>query len=95
MVKLKDKNKPEKVKQTIEALPNPTIGFTNVIVGYDFEKGTATVVDLAGRQLQQFEITGRTVPVDLSQYPEGIYIVNIKTNVQSDGVKIIKGLTKN
>ena len=95
VVKLRDKSKPEKVKQTIEALPNPTIGFTNVIVGYDFEKGTATVVDLAGRQLQQFEITGRTVPVDLSQYPEGIYIVNIKTNVQSDGVKVIKGNSKN
>ena len=95
VVKLKDKSKPEKVKQTIEALPNPTIGFTNVIVGYDYEKGTATLVDLAGRQLQQFEITGRTVPVDLTSYPEGIYIVNIATNVQSDGVKIIKGITKN
>ena len=95
VVKLKDKSKPERVKQTIEALPNPTIGFTNVIVGYDYEKGTATLVDLAGRQLQQFEITGRTVPVDLSQYPEGIYIINITTNVQSNGVKIIKGISKN
>jgi hypothetical protein len=45
---------------------------------------------MAGRILQQFSITERTVPVDLSRYPEGIYVINIKTNVQSDGVKVIR-----
>jgi hypothetical protein len=53
------------------------------------------VVDLSGRVIQKIEITSRTVPIDLTAQPEGIYIVNIKTNVQSDGVKIIKGITKN
>lgn len=95
VVKLKDKNKPEEVKATIEASPNPTTEYTNVIIGYDFKSGTATVVDLAGRQLQQFEITSRTVPVDLSGLPEGIYIINIKTDVQSDGVKVMKKAIKN
>lgn len=90
VVKLKDNSKPIKVKYNIEAIPNPSIGYTNVIVGYDFETGSATVVDLAGRQLQKFAITSRTVPVDLSKYPTGIYIVNIKTNLQSDSVKVIK-----
>ena len=51
VVKLKDELKPEKPKVGIEALPNPTTQFTNVIVGYDFEQGTATVVDLAGHIL--------------------------------------------
>ena len=95
VVKLIDTAKPEKVKIKIEALPNPSYGFTNVIIGYEFQKGTATVVDLSGRQLQQFEFTSRTVPVDLSSYPEGIYIVNIKTDVSNDGVKVIKGISKN
>jgi hypothetical protein len=95
VVKLKDKDKPKKEKATIETFPNPTSEFTNVIVGYDFETGTATVADLAGHVLQTFEITSRTVPIDLSAYPEGIYVVNIKTNVQSDGVKVIKRSTKN
>jgi len=91
IVKLKDKTKPEKVKtKGIEAIPNPVVTYTNIIIGYDYEKGTATVVDMAGRMLQHFTISGRTVPVDLSRYPEGIYIVNIKTNVQSDGVKVIR-----
>ena len=95
VVKLKDKSKPGVPKVTIEAYPNPSLGMTNIIIGYDFDKGTATVVDIAGRQLQEFEITTRTVPVDLSSYPEGIYIVNIKANGHNDGIKVIKGINKN
>ncbi|WP_281323486.1 T9SS type A sorting domain-containing protein [Flavobacterium aestivum] len=90
VVKLKDKTKLEKVKTSVEAIPNPAQAFTNIIIGYDFEDGTATVVDIAGRILQRFPVKERTVPIDLSLYPEGIYVVNIKTNVQSDGVKVIK-----
>ncbi|UUC44155.1 T9SS type A sorting domain-containing protein [Flavobacterium cerinum] len=92
VVKLKDRYKKELDKPAIEALPNPAQQFTNIIVDYDFETGTASVFDLAGRQLQQFAIGSRTVPVDLSTYPEGIYIVEIRTNVQNNSVKVIKGI---
>jgi hypothetical protein len=95
VVKLRDKDKKEVVKVTIEALPNPATTFTNVIVGYDYENGTATLVDISGHILHQTNITSRTVPIDLSPYPEGIYIVNIKTNVSSDGVKVIKKGSRN
>jgi hypothetical protein len=90
VVKLKDKTKLEKTKINVEAIPNPAVTFTNIIIGYEYETGIAMVVDMAGRILQQFSITERTVPVDLSQYPEGIYVINIKTNVKTDGVKVIK-----
>jgi Secretion system C-terminal sorting domain len=90
VVKLKDKTKPDVPKTNVEALPNPAITYTNIIVGYEFANGTATVVDIAGRILQRFDITTRTVPVNLSGYPDGVYIVNINTNVQHDGVKVIK-----
>lgn len=95
VVKLKDKQKPEKAKSQVEAIPNPATDYTNVIVGYDFTKGTATLVDLAGHILQQFAITERTVPIDLQGLPEGIYVVNIKTDKSSDGVKVIKQRIKN
>ena len=94
VVKLRDTNKPKVEKATIEALPNPAITFTNIIVGYEFTNGTASLYDLAGRQLQSFAITSRTVPIDLSELPEGIYIVNINTNIQQDGIKVIKGNEK-
>ncbi len=95
VVKLRDKDKKQVVKVSIEAMPNPATAYTNIIVGYDYESGTATVADLAGHVLQQFEIKSRTVPIDLSSYPEGIYIVNIKTNKGNDGVKVIKTLNRN
>lgn len=95
VVKLKDKKKPKEDRNSIEAIPNPAIDYTNVIVGYDFTKGTATLVDLAGHVLQSFEITDMTVPVDLQGLPEGIYIVNIKTDKGSDGVKVIRQTSKN
>lgn len=90
VVKLKDKKKITEDKVSIEAIPNPASTFTNIIIGYDFDNGTATLVDIAGRILKKINITSRTVPIDLSRYPDGIYVVNIRTNIQSDGVKIIK-----
>lgn len=90
VVKLKDKIKPEEIKASVEVIPNPAKSFTNIIIGYDFEYGTATLVDISGRTLQRFDIHSRTVPIDLSPYPHGVYVVNIKTNVQTDGVKVIK-----
>jgi hypothetical protein len=90
VVKLKDKDKKQEAREKIEAIPNPAGDYTNVIVGYEFEKGTATLVDLAGHILQQFSITERTIPIDLQGLPEGIYVVNIKTDKGNDGVKVIK-----
>ncbi|RKS01443.1 T9SS type A sorting domain-containing protein [Flavobacterium sp. 102] len=90
VVKLKDKQKPKEVKQLIEAFPNPTMQYTNVIVNHEFKTGTATVYDIMGRQLQNFVIKDRMVAIDLGNSPEGIYIVEIATNVQKNSVKIVK-----
>jgi len=90
VVKLKDKQKVEKVKASIEAIPNPANAYTNVIIGYDYTEGTATLVDMLGRILQHFKINSRTVPVNLNGYAEGVYIVKIQTDVKTESVKIIK-----
>lgn len=90
VVKLKDKAKVEKVKASIEAIPNPVSTYTNVIIGYDFTEGTATVVDISGRILQHFDISSRTVPVDLTFYAEGVYIIKIQTDIKTESVKVIK-----
>lgn len=91
VVKLKDKSKPEKIKTSLEALPNPAVTFTNVIVNFDYTDGDATLYDLNGRLLKQTKIHGEhTVPMDLSNLPTGIYIVDIRTNNGQEGIKIIK-----
>jgi hypothetical protein len=96
VVKIKDKDKKINQVVLVEAIPNPATTFTNIIVGYAYENGTALLVDLNGRILQEFTLDGnRTLPIDLSNYPEGIYVVTIKTNLQTNSVKIIKGISKN
>lgn len=92
LVKLADEDKEDEPDLPgLEAFPNPTKGFTNVIVNHEFSEATATVYDIRGRMLQEFEITSRTVPINLEQYMEGIYIVNIVTDIKTQAVKIIKG----
>ena len=91
IVKLKDKDKKEKDKQNIEAIPNPAITYTNAIVGYEYTKGTATLFDLSGRMISAVKLNGeRTIPIDLTSLPQGIYLIEVKTDVSTDGVKVIK-----
>ena len=91
IVKLRDKEKKIEEKQKIEAIPNPAISYTNVIVTYDYQKGTATLFDISGRIMQTIQLTGeKIIPVDLSNLPQGIYIIEVKTDVSKDGVKVIK-----
>ncbi len=90
VVKLKDKDKKVKDKKNIEAFPNPVVEYTNVIVGFDFTKGSLSVYDLGGHQLQTFPITERTVPVNLAAYPEGVYIILVVTDKGEGSLKVIK-----
>jgi len=91
IVKVGDRNKVKEENVGISTFPNPTDGFTNIVIGYPYQSGTAVLSDLNGRVLQTTELTGhRTIPIDLAAYPEGIYIINVKTNVQADGIKVIK-----
>jgi len=91
IVKLKDKDKKDNVKQNIEAIPNPALSYTNAIIGYEYKDGTVTLYDLNGRSLQTIKVEGeRTVPINLSGLPQGVYIIEVKTDVSKDGVKVIK-----
>jgi hypothetical protein len=91
VVKLKDTSKPDKEKVMVEAIPNPATSYTNVIVTYEYASGTASLYDLAGRLINQTEIKGEhTVPVDLNNLPQGVYIIDIRTDKGQNGVKVIK-----
>lgn len=90
IVKVNKKDKEEEERVSIEAMPNPTSGFTNVIIGFEYRKGEMQLLDLNGRILQRREIEYQTEPVDLSDYPRGMYIVLVKTDQGEGSVKIIR-----
>ena len=91
VVKLKDNTKPEYEKAPIEAVPNPAETFTNVIIGFEYENGTANLYDISGRLLQTFKLDGsRTLPVEMTSYPTGMYIVELVTDKEKNSVKILK-----
>lgn len=91
VVKLKDKLKLEKEKIGLEAMPNPTNAFTNVIVNYYYSYGSVSLYDINGKEVYKKQINGeRTIPVDLSNLSQGIYIIKIKSNIAENAVKIIK-----
>ncbi len=91
IVKLLDKDKPKVKKLPLEAIPNPTFAYTQIVIGDSYKNGKVWVVDYAGRILQNFAIDGkRIVPVNLANYPDGVYIVKVETNQATNDVKVAK-----
>lgn len=90
VVKLMDEEKPIKDKVLLEAVPNPTAEYTNIVIGFEFDTATLSVFDLSGRQLQSFAIQQRMVPLDLNGLPEGIYIVEVRSKSDKGSVKVMK-----
>ncbi len=89
IVKLKDKQKKEEARKSLEAFPNPTTDQTNIVVGFPYEKGTLSVFDINGRLLDTVTVSEQTIPVSLGNYPAGIYVVEVVTNKGKASVKII------
>lgn len=90
-VKLLDTKKEKHEKKAIEAMPNPAVDHTMIVVKEDYHTGSVRIVDFNGRILKQFSIEGsKMFPVNTQNLPIGIYIVHVKTDVQESSVKIIK-----
>lgn len=58
--------------------PNPTNGIVHMVLS-DAQKGSITVVDAAGREVLQQEVDGKDITLDLSDEPNGLYIVTVQT----------------
>jgi hypothetical protein len=74
------------------AYPNPTNGPLTINHGVGSNKGTITIIDLAGKKVAEFGINvGNTqTEINVSNLPAGNYFININ----NDGIKTLK-LIKN
>ena len=76
----------------IRIYPNPVAFELNVTVT-NYEpamKGDYSLYNMGGMMLLHRRFTGATARIDMSRYPKGVYILNIRLNGQSTGWKIIK-----
>ncbi|WP_286492742.1 T9SS type A sorting domain-containing protein [Empedobacter brevis] len=89
LVKLGDESTTDK-RTFIEAYPNPTRDFVNVLINKDFQKASIEVYNLTGQHLQSKEVNYRSTPVSLEKYPVGVYILKINYDNQTESIKIIK-----
>lgn len=90
VVKLKNQNQLS-IEGALGAFPNPTINSTNIAISFPYDYGNATLYDLNGRQLQVQELKGeKVIPFHLENLPQGIYLINVKTNNGDSAVKILK-----
>ncbi|RLZ07134.1 T9SS type A sorting domain-containing protein [Faecalibacter macacae] len=89
IVKLGDKTTTSS-RQFIEAYPNPTADFTNVIINKDFVNATIEVFNLNGQFIKSQQVKYHTTPINLTNLPSGVYIVNVKYDGQSESIKVIK-----
>ncbi|SFO17441.1 Por secretion system C-terminal sorting domain-containing protein [Paenimyroides ummariense] len=83
----------EEIKQPeikIEAFPNPTEGFTQIVINHEYKEGVVNVFDLNGRLLHSEKLKYDMVAVNLGTYASGTYVINIKTDVVNTSVKVIK-----
>lgn len=90
VVKLGAKNEIKQPEIKIEAFPNPTDGFTQIVINHEYKEGVVNVYDLNGRLLHSESLKYDMVAVDLSRYAMGTYVINIKTDVVNTSVKVIK-----
>lgn len=90
VVKLNTKGEIEEPEIKIEAFPNPTEGFTQIVINHEYKEGVVNVFDLNGRLLHTEQLKHDMVAVNLAGYATGTYVINIKTNVVNTSVKVIK-----
>ena len=81
----------QKVPETIlEAIPNPTEGFTQIVLNHDYEYGELMIVNMSGQVLYREALHYDMATLDFSGYPTGVYVVSVKTDVLESSVKVIK-----
>ncbi|MEK6494316.1 T9SS type A sorting domain-containing protein [Myroides odoratimimus] len=86
--KSEDVNDLEKPK--LEAVPNPVVTYTNIIIPTEYNIGVLKLYDLSGRLLHQQVIKHQTEAINLGGFPKGAYIISIKTDTMEGSINILK-----
>jgi len=91
IMKIADPEKPLRKPLPLEAVPNPAGDYTRLVIGEKYAQGHVIVSDLQGHVLHEFDIAHeRIIPLHMSGYRPGIYIVKVTADDMENSIKIIK-----
>jgi hypothetical protein len=74
--------------ETVIVAPNPNSGTFTVTLGND-ETATIRVVDMLGKTVYNQTTNSSSVYVDLSQYPKGLYFVEVNNGAENNKAKVL------
>lgn len=74
----------------LKYFPNPTNGVVNIEFSREADNSLLHIHDINGNSLTQTKLNGITAKFDLSDYPTGIYLVQIITKTGSYSFKVVK-----
>ena len=81
-------------KKEISVYPNPTTNLFYISFPSDFTEGNYTIYNIAGNSVASKNITNKigkyTEKVDVSNYPNGIYFVQVQSKGIQSTFKVIK-----
>jgi hypothetical protein len=70
--------------------PNPTSGAVSVVFNNPVSEAQVSIMDNLGRQLYTATVSGTNIPLDISQYNDGIYLIVVRTGGNSYKSKVVK-----
>ena len=74
----------------VEAYPNPTNSFSNILIQKDFTTARADVYNLNGQLVMQQNLKYRTSAINLARFEVGVYIIKVTVDGETNELKIIK-----
>ena len=77
-------------ENNVKIYPNPTKGMVTLQLGKPVKAGLYRLSDLSGKLLSDGTITNPIVTLDLSRYENGVYLLTLTLDGQTDTWKIIK-----
>ena len=83
---------PEMVAEDIQVYPNPAVDRVTVAVDETMsdEPFTFVVMDVTGRKMLEKEGSGQKITVDVSQWPSGVYFIQMERNGLCSSCKFVK-----
>lgn len=94
ILKLGDKDLDNLIeKQELRIYPNPVENYCYVEIGYDLENGEEAEIslhDMSGRQTMNLKTRNQITRINTTALPQGVYVVNAKTQKKTVTTKILK-----